>query len=118
MTNRDLYRRSHGPKPHCAAQASALMKVFALAAVIHRSPPAFDPKVGQLQASPQPHRMSVPGQSRRINGRSATSVLTWRSQLIDATLYLKGKRWSVGWDGDFIEGLRRQKRRNYGTVGS
>ena len=73
MTNRDLYRRSQGPKPHCAAQASALMKVFALAAVIHRSPPAFDPKVGQLQASPQPHRMSVPGQIRKSIGLDGTS---------------------------------------------
>jgi hypothetical protein len=41
-----------------------------------------------------------------------------RSQPIDATLYLRGKRWSVGWNGDFIEVLPRQKRRNYGTVGS
>ena len=46
------------------------------------------------------------------------SIYQRRSQLIDATLYLRGKRWSVGWNGDFIEVLPRQKRRNYGTVGS
>ena len=41
-----------------------------------------------------------------------------RSQPIDATLYLRRERWSVGWNGDFIEVLPRQKRRNCGTVGS
>lgn len=41
MTNRDLYRRSHGAKSYCSAQASALVMLFALAAIIHRSPPAF-----------------------------------------------------------------------------
>ena len=44
MTNRDLYRRSHGPKSYCAAQASALVKLFALAAIIHCSPPASQPE--------------------------------------------------------------------------
>src|SRR6185312_4593266 len=50
--------------------------------------------------------------------QSSRSALGRRSQPIDATLYLRGKRWSVGWNGDFIEVLPRQKRRSYGTVGS
>jgi hypothetical protein len=40
------------------------------------------------------------------------------SQPVDATLYLRGKRWSVGWNEDFIEGLLRQRRRSYGIAGS
>src|ERR1700692_3089601 len=40
------------------------------------------------------------------------------SQPVDATLYLRGKRWSVGWNGDFIEVLLRQRRRSYGIAGS
>jgi hypothetical protein len=44
MTNGDLYRRSHGPKSYCAAQASAFVKLFAPAAINHRSPPASQPK--------------------------------------------------------------------------
>src|SRR6267142_238882 len=47
-----------------------------------------------------------------------SSELPRRSQPIDATLYLKGKRWSVGWNGDFIEVLLRQRRRSYGIAGS
>jgi hypothetical protein len=62
--------------------------------------------------------MKREGQSRRLGALSITSGLSRRSQLIDATLYLRGKRWSVVWSGDFIEGLRRQKRQNYGSVGS
>jgi hypothetical protein len=46
------------------------------------------------------------------------SVLLRRSQPVSATLYLRGKRWSVGWNGDFIEGLLRQRRRSYGIAGS
>src|ERR1700739_663505 len=41
-----------------------------------------------------------------------------RSQPADSTLYLKGKRWSVGWNGDFIEVLLRQRRRSCGIAGS
>ena len=37
---------------------------------------------------------------------------------VAATLYLRGKRWSVGWNGDFIEVLLRQRRRSYGIAGS
>ena len=40
------------------------------------------------------------------------------SQPVDATLYLRGKRWSVGWNEDFIEVLLRQRRRSYGIAGS
>ena len=46
------------------------------------------------------------------------SLRRGRSQPVSATLYLRGKRWSVGWNGDFIEVFRRQKRRSCGTVGS
>src|SRR5947207_13451228 len=37
--------------------------------------------------------------------------IAWWSQPVAATLYLRGKRWSVGWKADFIEVLLRQKRR-------
>src|SRR3984893_1322736 len=40
------------------------------------------------------------------------------SQPVAATLYLRGKRWSVGWNGDFVEVLLRQRRRSYGIAGS
>src|ERR1700738_2989316 len=46
------------------------------------------------------------------------SVMCWWSQAVAATLYLRGKRWSVGWNGDFVEGLLRQRRRSYGIAGS
>jgi hypothetical protein len=46
------------------------------------------------------------------------SVLHRRSQPVAATLYLRGKRWSVGWNEDFIEVLLRQRRRSYGIAGS
>ena len=46
------------------------------------------------------------------------SAFTWWSQPVAATLYLKAKRWSVGWNEDFIEALRRQRRRSYGIAGS
>src|SRR6202035_3874124 len=39
------------------------------------------------------------------------SAPSWWSQPVDATLYLRGKRWSVGWNEDFIEVLLRQRRR-------
>jgi hypothetical protein len=39
-------------------------------------------------------------------------------QPVDATLYLSGKRWSVGWNEDFIEALPRQRRRSYGIAGA
>jgi hypothetical protein len=56
------------------------------------------------------------GTFRTLQARLATSVLEGRSQLIDATLYPRGKRWSVGWNGDFIEVLPRQKKRSYGPL--
>jgi DNA-binding CsgD family transcriptional regulator len=43
---------------------------------------------------------------------TATSGLPRWSQPVDATLYLRGKRWSVGWNEDFIEVLLRQRRRS------
>src|SRR5271163_1082058 len=46
------------------------------------------------------------------------SALPRWSQPVDATLYLRGKRWSVGWNEDFIEVLLRQRRRSYGIAGS
>src|SRR5258707_15609945 len=46
------------------------------------------------------------------------SALPRWSQPVAATLYLRGKRWSVGWNGDFIEVLLRQRRRSYGIAGS
>src|SRR6202453_1373508 len=46
------------------------------------------------------------------------SGLIRRSQPVDATLYLRGKRWSVGWNGDFIEVLQRRRRLSYGIAGS
>jgi DNA-binding CsgD family transcriptional regulator len=46
------------------------------------------------------------------------SVVEGWSQPVAATLYLRGRRWSVGWNGDFIEVLLRQRRRSYGIAGS
>src|SRR5258707_14112366 len=52
--------------------------------------------------------------------RPALTMSAFRgwSQPVAATLYLRGKRWSVGWNGDFIEVLLRQRRRSYGIAGS
>src|SRR6267142_1938550 len=49
---------------------------------------------------------------------SSMSALQRWSQPVAATLYLRGKRWSVGWNGDFIEVLLQQRRRSYGIAGS
>ena len=49
-------------------------------------------------------------------GRTRSALPGW-SQPVDATLYLRGKRWSVGWRGDFIEVLLRPRRRSYGMAG-
>src|ERR1700736_3039984 len=49
---------------------------------------------------------------------SPMSALKRWSQPVAATLYLRGKRWSVGWNGDFVEVLLRQRRRSYGIAGS
>src|SRR6202795_1423379 len=38
------------------------------------------------------------------------SVVGWWSQPVDATLYLRGKRWSAEWNEDFIEVLLRQRK--------
>src|ERR1700710_2619558 len=65
------------------------------------------------------------GGSMSAQGQRATSaavrlksaLLRW-SQPVAATLYLRGKRWSVGWNGDFIKVLLRQRRRSYGIAGS
>src|SRR6266404_1573892 len=50
---------------------------------------------------------------RDVRYRHRMSVLAGWSQPVAATLYLRGKRWSVGWNGDFIEVLLRQRRRSY-----
>src|SRR6266404_2581788 len=42
----------------------------------------------------------------------------WWSQPVDATLYLRKKDGVLGWNRDFVEGLRLPRRRNYGTAGS
>ena len=52
--------------------------------------------------------------SRRFDGAPTSSDLPRWSQPVGATLYLRGKRWSVGWNEDFIEVLLRQRRRSYG----
>jgi branched-chain amino acid transport system permease protein len=44
--------------------------------------------------------------------------LVWAQWPLLLGMFVIAKRWSVGWNGDFIEGLPRRKRRNYGTVGS
>ena len=49
--------------------------------------------------------------------RCSVAIGGW-SQPVAATLYLRGKRWSVGWNGDFVEVLLRQRRRSYGIAGS
>src|ERR1700684_3445572 len=46
------------------------------------------------------------------------SVIPRRSQPVEATLYLRGKRWSAEWNEDFIEVLLRQRRRSCGIAGS
>src|ERR1700731_3392822 len=57
-------------------------------------------------------------QTRKWRAIRGESALTRWSQPVDATLYLRGKRWSVGWNEDFIEVLLRQRRRSYGIAGS
>ena len=52
-----------------------------------------------------------------ICGQRCRFRVRW-SQPVAATLYLRGKRWSVGWNGDFIKALLRQRRRSYGIAGS
>ena len=44
---------------------------------------------------------SAVGTKRTFGNVRPMSAFGGRSQLIDATLYLKGKRWSVGWNGGF-----------------
>src|ERR1700694_5645236 len=56
--------------------------------------------------------------SRRSDHAPSISGLPRWSQPVAATLYLRGKRWSVGWNGDFVEVLLRQRRRSYGIAGS
>ena len=60
----------------------------------------------------------VPGTKRTQRTLVSKSVVGGWSQPVDATLYLRGKRWSVGWNEDFIEVLLRQRRRSYGIAGS
>src|ERR1700733_10628120 len=62
--------------------------------------------------------ISAWGRSRHFDRAPLTSGLPRWSQPVDATLYLRGKRWSVGWNEDFIEVLPRQRRRSYGIAGS
>src|SRR6202041_1674357 len=65
-----------------------------------------------------PTQQGVAFSSRGRSKRKRVSAMTRRSQPVDATLYLRGKRWSVGWNEDFIEVLLRQRRRSYGIAGS
>src|ERR1700726_4390360 len=62
--------------------------------------------------------MSLIGTFPTCRGGLSMSVHRGWSQPVDATLYLGGKRWSVGWNEDFIEVLLRQRRRSYGIAGS
>src|SRR5450759_1945461 len=65
--------------------------------------------------------MSASGQKRTNHrGPKPTVVRYCRwSQLIDATLYLKRKRWSVWRCGkDIVEVSLRQRKRSCGTAGS
>ena len=45
------------------------------------------------------------------------AIVGW-SQLIDATLYLRGKDGVYRWIDDFVEDLLRQRRRSYGIAGN
>ncbi len=83
-----------------------------------RHKPGRTCRFGYPQRTFTPSRCPLWVKSGKAQGEHMFSALPRRSQPIDATLYLKGKRWSVGWNGDFIEVLPRQKRRNYGTDGS
>jgi hypothetical protein len=51
-----------------------------------------------------------------VEHRQLTSAL-W-SQPVAATLDLRGKTLSAGWNGDFAEVVLRQRRRRYGITGS
>src|ERR1700738_5433744 len=56
---------------------------------------------------------------RRTLCEQMSSGLPRWSQPIDATLYLRGQRWSVRlWIKDIIEVSRRPRKRSYGTAGS
>src|SRR5471032_80848 len=69
--------------------------------------------LGQLQAEPPRERVeigthvitvscSVTFATKPTCQRLPRMSAYWgRSQPVDATLYLRGKRWSVGWNGDF-----------------
>jgi hypothetical protein len=46
-------------------------------------------------------------QQRTLSFRRSVSVFGGRSQPVEATLYLRGKRWSAEWNEDFIEVLLR-----------
>ena len=56
--------------------------------------------------------------SRHVRPRQECPLFRGRSQPVDATLYLRGKRWSAEWNEDFIEVLLRQRRRSCGIAGS
>src|SRR6478672_6989808 len=51
---------------------------------------------------------NIIGQRRKSARSNGMSVLPRWSQPVDATLYLRAKRWSAGWNGDFMEVLPRQ----------
>src|ERR1700689_3140445 len=62
--------------------------------------------------------MSDSGTQPTCLAASTMFALGWRSQPVEATLYLRGKRWSAEWNEDFIEVLLRQRRRSCGIAGS
>src|SRR5882724_10656353 len=80
---------------------------------------AVAPTAGANSASQARHAAQDGYGHFQTSARSGTiSALPRWSQPVAATLYLRGKRWSVGWNGDFIEVLLRQGRRSYGIAGS
>src|SRR5438128_1138812 len=94
---------------HCRSHGELLGLVHGLTSKVSLARGALaqaarpDNLIGTKPTCRSPRRMSVVG--------------GW-SQPVAATLYLRGKRWSVGWNEDFIEVLLRQRRRSYGIAGS
>jgi hypothetical protein len=77
---------------------------------------------GMIRGGPDRAKISQTYTLKRIDyslrmARRMSEDPRW-SQPVDATLYLRGRRWSVGWNEDFIEVLLRQRRRSYGIAGS
>src|SRR5712664_3959672 len=85
-----------------------------LKSLIHPSAAILNAQEGPSAAVPCPRWVKM----RKALYEQMLSELHRWSQPVAATLYLRGKRWSVGWNGDFIEVLLRQRRRSYGIAGS